>query len=111
MKLIQCFLVAIVVLMDICGVAQTLREVAQRSGLLVGAALNVGYLSESAYTTTLGREFNMVEPEDAMKWLVLRPSQNTFDFSGGDAVVGFAQVHGMKVRGHICCGRFIILTG
>ena len=92
--------VAIFMCMALCCAGQTLRRDAQRSGLLVGAALNVGYLSEPAYTSTLGREFNMVEPEDAMKWLVIRPTQNTFDFSDGDKVVGFAHVHGMKVRGH-----------
>ncbi|MGH9567807.1 MAG: endo-1,4-beta-xylanase, partial [Candidatus Angelobacter sp.] len=100
MKLAYCYVAAISLLVNSCCAGQTLRQAAQRSGLLVGAALNVGYLSEDAYTATLGREFNMVEPEDAMKWLVLRPKQNTFDFSGGDAVVGFAQVHGMRVRGH-----------
>jgi len=100
MKSIRCFVVAIFVCADICCGGQTLRQAAQRSGLLMGTALNVGYLSEPAYTSTLGREFNMVEPEDAMKWLVLRPNQNTFDFSDGDKVVGFAHVHGMKVRGH-----------
>jgi endo-1,4-beta-xylanase len=99
-KPMRCLVVAIFICMDVCCAGRTLRQAAQRSGLLVGAALNVGYLSESAYTSTLGREFNMVEPEDAMKWLVVRPNQSTFNFSDGDKVVGFAQVHGMKVRGH-----------
>jgi len=100
MKPIPYFIVGVFVWISSCCSAQTLRQASQQSGLLVGAALNVGYLSEPAYTATLGREFDMVEPEDAMKWLVLRPDQNTFDFSDGDKVVGFAQVHGMKVRGH-----------
>jgi endo-1,4-beta-xylanase len=100
MKRAYCFFAAIFMLGNVCCAGQTLRQAAQRSGLMVGAALNVGYLSEPAYTSTLGREFNMVEPEDAMKWLVIRPNQSTFDFSAGDAVVGFAQVHGMQVRGH-----------
>jgi endo-1,4-beta-xylanase len=42
----------------------------------------------------------MVEPEDAMKWWVVRHNQHTFDFGPGDEVVRFAQAHGMKVRGH-----------
>ena len=42
----------------------------------------------------------MVEPEDAMKWLTLRPEADKFDFREGDEIVGFAQAHNMKVRGH-----------
>jgi endo-1,4-beta-xylanase len=41
-----------------------------------------------------------VEPEDAMKWWVLRPTRAAFDFKQGDAIIQFAQAHAMKVRGH-----------
>jgi len=68
--------------------------------VLVGTAVRPYAFSETAYSTTLAREFNMVEPEDAMKWLALRPTADSFDFHDGDAVVRFAQAHAMKVRGH-----------
>jgi endo-1,4-beta-xylanase len=77
-----------------------LREAANSAGMLVGAAVRPSMFSEAAYTATLSREFNMVEPEDVMKWWVLRRTAGTFDFSGGDEVVRFARIHGMKVRGH-----------
>jgi len=80
--------------------AQSLRQAAESSGVLVGTAVRPYLFSEAAYTTTLAREFNMVEPEDAMKWLALRPSADAFDFRDADAVVRFAQAHNMKVRGH-----------
>ena len=41
----------------------------------------------------------MIEPEDAMKWSVVRRNEG-FDFREGDEVVRFAQAHGMRVRGH-----------
>jgi endo-1,4-beta-xylanase len=66
---------------------------------------------EEAYSATLGREFNMVEAEDAMKWCVLRPDQSTFDFTQGDRVVGFAYTHRMKVRGHTLVWDGPILPG
>lgn len=78
----------------------TLRQEADRIGLSIGAAVNVAYLSEPAYTATLAREFNMLEPEDAMKWAAIRPNQATFDFKDSDRLVDFAKSHGMKVRGH-----------
>ena len=80
--------------------AQSLREEADRVGILVGAVVRPAQLSEPAYASTLAREFNMVEPEDAMKWWVVRPDQATFDFTTGDQVVAFAEAHSMKVRGH-----------
>lgn len=78
----------------------TLREAADRAGILVGTAVRPSILSEAAYSETLGREFNMVEPENEMKWQTIRHTPEGFDFRGGDEVVRFAQAHGMKVRGH-----------
>jgi endo-1,4-beta-xylanase len=83
----------------VCG-AQSLRQQAESAGLLIGTAVRPGQLSETAYASTVAREFNMVEPEDAMKWWVLRPEAGSFDFRQGDEVVRFAQDHQMKVRGH-----------
>jgi len=80
--------------------AQTLREKAFKTGVMIGAAVNVHYLSEAAYASTLSREFNMLEPEDAMKWEALRPDEKTFDFGDADRIVEFARTHDMKVRGH-----------
>jgi endo-1,4-beta-xylanase len=79
---------------------QTLREAADKAGILLGAAARPYALSEPAYATTLSREFNMLEPEDAMKWAVLRPDAASFDFRQGDQLVSFAREHGMRVRGH-----------
>jgi endo-1,4-beta-xylanase len=78
----------------------TLRQAAQASGMLIGAAVRPAQLSEAAYASTLAREFNMVEPEDALKWEVVHPEPQTFDFSQADQLVDFATRHGMKVRGH-----------
>ncbi len=82
------------------GSEQSLREAASRSGMLVGTAVRPAQLSEPAYASTLAREFNMLEPEDALKWEVVHPEPQRFDFSQADQVVDFANRHGMKVRGH-----------
>jgi endo-1,4-beta-xylanase len=55
---------------------------------------------EAPYAATLASEFNMLEPEDAMKWWVIRPDRSTFDFTQADQVLAFAETHGMTVRGH-----------
>jgi endo-1,4-beta-xylanase len=79
---------------------QTLREAADASGLLIGTAVRPTHLSEPDYSSTLAREFNMLEPEDALKWETVHPERQSYDFSQGDRIVDFAIAHGMKVRGH-----------
>jgi len=79
---------------------QSLREAAQSSGMLIGAAVRSAQLSETAYAATLTREFNMLEPEDALKWEVVHPERQSFDFSQADQLLDFASRHNMKMRGH-----------
>jgi endo-1,4-beta-xylanase len=77
-----------------------LRDAAQQAGVLVGAALRPEQLSEAAYASILAREFDLLEPEDAMKWEAVHPRPEVFDFSQADRLVAFASAHQMKVRGH-----------
>jgi endo-1,4-beta-xylanase len=84
----------------VTSLAQTLREYADRAGVLVGAAVEPRLLSEPQYASTLAREFNMLTAENALKWGAIRPRRAAFDFGPGDRLVGFAQKHDMKVRGH-----------
>jgi endo-1,4-beta-xylanase len=84
----------------VAGGERTLREAAQSAGVLIGTAVRPARLSEADYASTLAREFNLLEPEDALKWEVVRPERNRFDFSQGDQMLEFASRNGMKVRGH-----------
>jgi endo-1,4-beta-xylanase len=97
-------LVTILATMDFClgfgGGEQSLREAAQGSGLLIGSAARPAQLFEATYASTLAREFNMLEPEDALKWEVVHPERQSSDFSQADQIVDFAIRHNMKVRGH-----------
>ena len=76
-------LVSILLLATSTGItfAQTLRQQANQSGMLVGAAVNPSLFAEGVYAATLTREFNMVEPENMMKWGAIRPDRNTFTSS------------------------------
>jgi endo-1,4-beta-xylanase len=84
---------------SVCS-AQSLRQAADQDGVFIGTAVRPSQLSEAAYASTLAREFNMLEAEDAMKWWVLRRDRSAFNFQPGDELVRFAQEHQMKVRGH-----------
>ncbi len=58
----------------------SLREAAQESGILIGTAVRPWALSEVAYASTLAHEFNMVEPEDSLKWEVVHPERDSLIF-------------------------------
>jgi endo-1,4-beta-xylanase len=57
-------------------------------------------LHDAGYRDLVGREAASVTPENEMKWRVLRPGPDEFDFSAADAIVDFATTLGMAVRGH-----------
>jgi len=97
----QQFRVLILFLIASAGTpSATLRQAADEAHVLVSTAVRPSLFSEAAYSATVGREFNMIEAEDAMKWWTVRREAGSFDFREGDEVVRFAQAHGMKVRGH-----------
>jgi endo-1,4-beta-xylanase len=88
----------------------TLRQAADQRALLIGAAAAAGEFGnpnplvlEPSYAYTLAAQYNMLEPENAMKWNAIHPAANTYDFQSGDALVAFAQAHHMQVRGHNLC--------
>jgi endo-1,4-beta-xylanase len=82
------------------AVSPTLRAAAQARGLLVGAAADSAYLSESLYASTLSTEYSQLQPENEMKFGLIHPAPATYDYTGPDTLVAFAQKSNMQVRGH-----------
>ncbi|MBD0423301.1 endo-1,4-beta-xylanase [Streptomyces sp. TRM S81-3] len=80
--------------------ADTLGSAATAKGRYFGTAVAAGHLGESAYATTLNREFTSATPENEMKWDATEPNRNTFTFGAADQVVNHALGQGMTVRGH-----------
>ena len=84
------------------GAADTLRDLARKVGLHFGTAVNVEALNtDAAYAHLLAREFNLVTPENALKFSVVQPERGRFDFTQADALVEFAEAHAMQVNGHV----------
>jgi len=83
------------------AVGPGLRRLAGRSGLLVGAAIAAGPLrSDEKYRTVLAREYNVVVPENALKFDSVHPEPLRYDFSDFDEILAFAESNDMCVRGH-----------
>ena len=78
----------------------TLRGLAELIGLRIGTAVIPFDLNTPAYNATLGEQFSVVTPGNAMKWGSVEPTQGVFDWSDADTLVSFAEQHGQLVRGH-----------
>ena len=80
--------------------ASTLGASAAEHGRYFGTAIAASRLSNSQYSTIAGREFNMITPENEMKWDATEPSQNNFQYGSAEQIVSFASARGIRVRGH-----------
>lgn len=82
--------------------ADTLRTLAQSAGIRIGTAVDVDILDkDAAYARLLACEFDLLTPENAMKFSVVQPERGRFDFTQADALVAFAEAHAMQVNGHV----------
>jgi endo-1,4-beta-xylanase len=81
--------------------AGSLKAHAAARGLLAGCAVNAALLrEEEGFRTLLAEQCSIVVPENCLKWRILRPTADSYDFTDADNLIAFAEAHGMKVRGH-----------
>jgi len=78
----------------------TLGAAAADSGRYFGTAVAAGKLGDSTYSGILDREFNMITPENEMKWDTTERSRGSFNFGPADQIVSHAAAHGQRMRGH-----------
>jgi endo-1,4-beta-xylanase len=80
---------------------QGLKDTFQ-GAFLVGAALAPKTFEEldAANAALVKREFNTISPENVLKWVVVHPQPDRYDFAPADAYVAFGQRNGMFVIGH-----------
>jgi endo-1,4-beta-xylanase len=78
-----------------------LKTLAEARGRFIGTAVdNRALAKDKKYAQVLAEEFNVVTPENALKFDAIEPKKGKFDFRYGDAIVNFALAHHMKIRGH-----------
>jgi endo-1,4-beta-xylanase len=118
MKIPGLFLILLLAVLSSCGSSQAvpspiapsppaatdpdpLKDAAQTAGKWVGSAVQSSLLGNDAlYFSTCARHFNYVTPENEMKWGSIERQQGSPDYSAADAIVAFAEAHGMRVKGH-----------
>lgn len=81
-----------------------LRSLAARRNIGIGSVGDRGFrLTDTAgdlFRTTLAREFDVLTPENDLKFSRMQPARGVFTFAWGDSLVAFAQANGMRMRGH-----------
>ncbi|KIJ22992.1 glycoside hydrolase family 10 protein [Sphaerobolus stellatus SS14] len=80
-----------------------LNKYAQAAGLkYFGSATDNPELTDQPYIAILSNtnEFGQITPGNSMKWDATEPTQNTFTFSGGDAILNLAKGNGQILRAH-----------
>jgi endo-1,4-beta-xylanase len=81
--------------------AGSLKAHAATRGLLTGCAVNANLLREDeGFRRLLAEQYNILVPENCLKWNMLRPTAETYSFADADSLVAFAEAQRMKVRGH-----------
>jgi endo-1,4-beta-xylanase len=81
--------------------AGSLKAHAAARGLLTGCAVNARLFREDeSFRNLLAEQYNIVVPENCLKWNILRPTADTYNFTDADSLVAFAEAHNMRVRGH-----------
>lgn len=83
-----------------------LRELADRSGLLIGTCVSANPLLKSdasvyqQYQRVAAEQFNILTAENAMKFALVAPAPDVYDWTVADAIFEFARKHHQKVRYH-----------
>src|SRR6266567_1225098 len=79
----------------------TLKETFKNS-FLIGASLNRRHIFEEdpGITALIVSQFNTITPENVLKWALVHPAPDKYDFEAPDAFVAFGEKHGMFIVGH-----------
>lgn len=78
-----------------------LKDHATRKGLFYGSTTQHSILAgDPRFAGAFTSECGMLVPENELKWDVLRPTPDTYDFGPADWLMNFTQQHNIKMRGH-----------
>ena len=78
-----------------------LRQLAEANGVWVGTSVGANPLrGTNEYSTAVARDFNLIVPEVGLKFEIVHPEPDRYDFCQMDTILAFAEVNGMRVRGH-----------
>jgi len=73
-----------------------------RGAFHVGAALSTAQFTgrDTAGAALVERQFDTISPENVLKWGLVHPALDRYEFAPADAYVAYGERHGMMVIGH-----------
>ncbi len=79
----------------------TLKD-AFKGDFLIGAAINSAqiYGRDTAGDALLEKQFNAISPENVLKWGVVHPEPDRYDFDAADHYVALGEKYHMSILGH-----------
>ncbi|MCP2678360.1 endo-1,4-beta-xylanase [Maricaulaceae bacterium NA33B04] len=87
--------------------SSSLNALAEAKGLRFGSAVGAGArgslrgsFHDPRYRQLLTQECGLLVHENELKWYVIRPSADVYDFAPADLIMEFADREGLAVRGH-----------
>lgn len=99
--IIICTLLYLILNIQHNNLERTLKEAGKNHNLFIGTAVNGEVLDKDEdYANLIKNEFSLITPENEMKFSVIHPDVDKFDFSESDKIVKFALENDIKVRGH-----------
>lgn len=80
----------------------TLKD-AYHDDFRIGVAINSPQITgqDSRGDAIIGAQFNSITPENVLKWEVVHPKPDVYDFSQSDQYVAFGEKHHMTIVGHV----------
>lgn len=74
-----------------------------KGDFLIGAAIgdNLFTKNDSEMQDLVAMEFNVITPENSLKWAPVHPKEKEWRFEAGDRLVEFGQKNNMNIQGHV----------
>jgi len=92
--------IAMIVSLSGCIPTKTVRTNADRLGLTFGVAVQAADVLDPKSMKLMISNFNEIVPENTMKWGVIRPLKDFWNWSDMDNMVAFTEKHHMRMKGH-----------
>jgi endo-1,4-beta-xylanase len=80
-----------------------LKDLGAASGVEIGTALNLRYISDTQFAAFVLDNFSLITPGVELKWAALRPTPDTFNFYNADKLIAWARAHSLEIHGHNLC--------
>lgn len=83
-----------------CFGPKTVREFADKNKLHYGVSVQAADVLDPAAIALITENFNILVPENTMKWGIIRPNRTFWNWSDMDNMVAFAKKNKMIMKGH-----------